>query len=208
MIFYSARIAVRTMAAISLMLLCHGAMAESPRVKLVTSVGDIILELDPEKAPKTVANFLQYVNEGFYSGTIFHRVIDGFMIQGGGFTEEFEQKETRDPIPNEASNGLKNVIGTIAMARTSDPNSATAQFFINVADNDSLNHTAPTTRGWGYAVFGHVVEGMDVVEKIKTMPTERRGPFEGVPVEPVIIEQAVALETVSADSPESGGDAP
>ncbi|MFO1435220.1 MAG: peptidylprolyl isomerase [Gammaproteobacteria bacterium] len=179
--------------------------AESPRVQLKTSMGDIVLELDAEKAPKSVANFLQYVNDGFYAGTIFHRVIDGFMIQGGGFTADFEQKPTRDPIENEATNGLKNVKGTIAMARTGEPHSATAQFFINVADNDFLNHTAPTPDGWGYAVFGKVVEGMDVVDKIRQTPTEQRGPFEGVPTTPVVIESATVLAnaapTVEAPAP-------
>lgn len=169
------------------------AYAETPRVQLHTSLGDIVVELDAEKAPKTVANFLQYVNDGFYTGTIFHRVIDGFMIQGGGFTAEFEQKETREPIENEAANGLKNTVGTIAMARTGEPHSATAQFFINVVDNDSLDHTAPTPDGWGYAVFGKVVEGMEVVDRIRQTPTEQRGPFQGVPVTPVVIESATVL---------------
>ncbi len=171
----------------------HAAAAESPRVELKTSLGSIVLELYPDKAPKTVANFIQYVNDGFYSDTIFHRVIDGFMIQGGGFTQDFDQKETRTPIENEAANGLQNKIGTIAMARTGDPHSASAQFFINVADNDFLNHTAPTPEGWGYTVFGKVVEGMDVVEKIRQVATERRGPFEGVPITPVVIESAQVL---------------
>jgi cyclophilin family peptidyl-prolyl cis-trans isomerase len=173
------------------------AHAESPRVQLKTSLGDIVLELDAEKAPKSVANFLQYVNDGFYAGTIFHRVIDGFMIQGGGFTADFEQKQTREAIENEAANGLKNTKGTIAMARTGEPNSATAQFFINVADNDSLNYTAPTPEGWGYAVFGKVVEGMDVVDQIRQVPTEQRGPFEGVPTTPVVIESATVLTNVA-----------
>jgi len=183
------------------------AAAEPPRVELKTSLGSIVLELYPDKAPKSVANFLQYVNDGFYDGTIFHRVIDGFMIQGGGFTPDFGQKETRAPIENEAANGLRNTIGTIAMARTGDPHSATAQFFINVADNDFLDHTAPTPQGWGYAVFGKVVEGMDVVDKIRQVATEQRGPFEGVPTTPVVIESArsLAVETAPAASNAEGG---
>jgi cyclophilin family peptidyl-prolyl cis-trans isomerase len=176
----------------------HVAAAESPRVELKTSLGNIVLELYPDKAPKTVANFIQYVNDGFYSGTIFHRVIDGFMIQGGGFTQDFDQKETREPIENEAANGLQNKTGTIAMARTGDPHSASAQFFINVADNDFLNHTAPTPEGWGYTVFGKVVEGMDVVDKIRQVATEQRGPFEGVPTTPVVIEAAQLLAVGAA----------
>ena len=153
----------------------HG--ADAPRVKLVTSMGEVVIELAPDKAPATVENFLTYVNDGFYDGTVFHRVIDGFMIQGGGFGPDFERKTTRPPIRNEADNGLKNDTGTVAMARTSDPHSATAQFFINVKDNDFLNHTAPNPRGWGYAVFGRVVEGMDVVESIKKVPTGNRGSY-------------------------------
>jgi len=183
------------------------AAAESPRVELKTGLGSIVLELYPDKAPKSVANFLQYVNDGFYDGTIFHRVIDGFMIQGGGFTPDFDQKETREPIENEAANGLQNTTGTIAMARTGDPHSATAQFFINVADNDFLNHTAPTPQGWGYAVFGKVVEGMDVVDKIRQVATEQRGPFEGVPATPVVIESArvLAAEAAPAAPATEGG---
>jgi peptidyl-prolyl cis-trans isomerase B (cyclophilin B) len=172
------------------------ALAEesAPRVRLVTSFGDIVLELNKEKAPKTVENFLSYVQEGFYSGTIFHRVIDGFMIQGGGFTQDFQKKPTHDPIENEADNGLKNDRGTIAMARTNAPHSATAQFFINVVDNDFLNHRSPTPRGWGYAVFGKVVEGMDVVDNIRRLPTGSGGPFrKDVPQSTVTIEQAVVL---------------
>lgn len=185
------------------------AAAESPRVELKTSLGSIVLELYPDKAPKSVANFLQYVNDGFYDGTVVHRVIDGFMIQGGGFTPDFDQKETREPIENEAANGLQNTIGTIAMARTGDPHSATAQFFINVADNDFLNHTAPTPQGWGYAVFGKVVEGMDVVDRIRQVSTEQRGPFEGVPTTPVVIESARALAVEAAPTaPSTEGGTP
>jgi cyclophilin family peptidyl-prolyl cis-trans isomerase len=169
--------------------------ASHPRVEMQTTMGNIVLELDPEKAPKTVANFLQYVNDGFYDGTIFHRVIDGFMIQGGGFTPEYQRKETRGSILNEADNGLKNKVGTIAMARTMDPHSATAQFFINVADNDFLDHQDKTPRGWGYAVFGHVVKGMDVVNKIKAIPTGPGGPFPSdVPQTPVIIKQVTEVK--------------
>jgi peptidyl-prolyl cis-trans isomerase B (cyclophilin B) len=173
----------------------------APRVRLVTSLGDIVVELDREKAPKTVDNFLSYVREGFYDGTIFHRVIDGFMIQGGGFTQDFVKKPTHAPIENEADNGLANARGTIAMARTSAPQSATAQFFINVVDNDFLNYQSPTPRGWGYAVFGKVVEGMDVVDKIRTTPTGPGGPFrKDVPRTPVVIEKAV-VETAAAPAP-------
>ncbi len=163
-------------------------------IKLNTNHGTIVLELDAEKAPKTVENFLQYAREGFYDGTIFHRVIDGFMIQGGGMEPGMREKPTRDPIPNEADNGLPNARGTIAMARTPDPHSATAQFFINVADNDFLNHRAPTPDGWGYCVFGKVVEGMDVVDKIKGVDTTTRGHHQDVPVEDVIIESVEIVE--------------
>jgi peptidyl-prolyl cis-trans isomerase B (cyclophilin B) len=175
------------------------ALAEdAPRVRLVTSFGDIVLELNQEKAPKSVENFLTYVKEGFYNGTIFHRVIDNFMIQGGGFTQDFKKKPTHDPITNEADNGLKNDRGTIAMARTNFPHSATAQFFINVVDNDFLNHRSPTPRGWGYAVFGKVVEGMDVVDNIRRLPTGSGGPFrKDVPKTPVIIEQAVVVSAAA-----------
>jgi len=168
------------------------AAAESPVVRLETSHGDIRIELNREKAPMTVANFLQYVESGFYDGTIFHRVIRGFMIQGGGYTPDYQRKPTGDPIRNEADNGLRNDRGTIAMARTADPHSATAQFFINVADNAFLNHQAKTRRGWGYAVLGRVVEGMETVEAIETLPTGPGGPFpKDVPAEAVVIERAV-----------------
>ena len=156
--------------------------------------GVIALELDDEKAPKSVANFLAYVKSGHYDGTIFHRVINGFMIQGGGFTPDMQQKPTNAPIENEAANGLKNDIYTIAMARTNEPHSASAQFFINVKNNDFLNHTAPTPRGWGYAVFGRVTSGQDVVDAIKGVPTGRRGYYDDVPLEAVVIEKAVALD--------------
>ncbi len=159
-------------------------------VKLQTNFGTITLDLDAEKAPETVANFLQYVNDGFYNGTIFHRVIDGFMIQGGGFMPDMMQKATRDTIKNEASNGLKNDIYTIAMARTPNPHSASSQFFINAADNGFLNFTYETPQGWGYCVFGKVVEGQDVIDKIRKVRTGNKAGHQDVPVEPVIIESA------------------
>ena len=163
------------------------------QVKLSTSKGEITLELDAAKAPSTVANFLQYVSDGFYAGTIFHRVIDNFMIQGGGLTEDMAQKTTRAPVQNEADNGLSNLTGTIAMARTNDPHSATAQFFINVSDNLFLNHRAKSGDGWGYCVFGKVTSGMDVVNAIKSSPTTRRGHMQDVPEEEVTIIEAVVL---------------
>ncbi len=159
-------------------------------IKLHTNKGVIALELDAEKAPETVKNFIAYVEAGHYDNTIFHRVIDGFMIQGGGFEPGMQQKDTQAPIKNEADNGLKNDKYTIAMARTSDPHSATAQFFINVKDNDFLNFQAPTGNGWGYCVFGKVVEGQDVVDAIKGVKTGRAGFHQDVPVEDVIIEKA------------------
>jgi len=159
-------------------------------IKLTTNLGAITLELDAAKAPKTVANFLAYVKAGHYDGTIFHRVIDGFMIQGGGFLPGMRQKPTNAPIENEAANGLKNLRGTIAMARTQEPHSATAQFFINVADNDFLDFRAPVGNGWGYCVFGRVVEGMDVVDKIKSVRTGSRGFHQDVPLEDIVIEKA------------------
>src|SRR5699024_4487194 len=158
------------------------------------SAGDILIELNQEKAPATVENFLTYVNDGFYDGTIFHRVIDNFMVQGGGFDAGMNQKKTRDPIKNEADNGLLNKQYTLAMARTNDPHSATAQFFINVADNDFLNFQAPTGNGWGYAVFGEVIEGSDVVDKIKGVETGSRGFHQDVPVETITIESATVVD--------------
>ena len=163
-------------------------------VTFKTNHGDITLELYADKAPKTVENFLSYVQEGFYDNTIFHRVIDGFMIQGGGMTPDMEQKETKAPIENEANNGVANEAGTIAMARTNDPHSATAQFFINVKDNDFLNFSSESMNGWGYCAFGKVTEGMDVVEKIKNVKTGNYGYHQDVPVEAVIIEKAVVSE--------------
>nr|WP_236555951.1 peptidylprolyl isomerase [Alcanivorax sp. S71-1-4] len=152
----------------------------APRVALETTEGTIVIELYPDKAPATVANFLQYVDDGFYDGTVFHRVIPRFMIQGGGFTRDYQQKETRTPVTNEADNGLRNERGTLAMARTSDPHSATAQFFINTVNNTNLNHRGKSPGGWGYAVFGKVVEGMDVVDRISALPTGR-GTLNGMP---------------------------
>ena len=160
-------------------------------VTLKTNFGDITLELFEDKAPKTVENFLAYVKEGFYDDTSVHRVIDGFMIQGGGFTADMDQKDTKDTIENEANNGVANEIGTIAMARTNDPHSATAQFFINVGNNSFLNHTSESVNGWGYCAFGKVTDGMDVVEKIKSVKTGSSGYHQDVPVEPVVIEKAV-----------------
>ncbi len=165
-----------------------------PLVKLETSMGEITLELYPDKAPATVANFLQYVKDGLYDGTIFHRVIPTFMIQGGGFDAQMNQKPTKAPVKNEADNGLKNEAYTVAMARTNVPDSATAQFFINVADNQFLNHTAKTPQGWGYAVFGKVIKGQDVVDKIKAVPTGNKGMHQNVPVEPVSIIKATVVE--------------
>ncbi|MFP3563147.1 peptidylprolyl isomerase [Paraburkholderia sp. IMGN_8] len=163
-------------------------------VELHTNHGVIKLELDAEKAPKSVENFLNYVKAGHYDNTVFHRVIDGFMIQGGGFEPGMKQKPTAEPITNEANNGLKNVNGSVAMARTNDPHSATAQFFINVNDNDFLNHSSPTPQGWGYAVFGKVVEGLDIVEKIKKVKTGSKGFHQDVPVDDVVIEKAVIVD--------------
>ena len=159
-----------------------------------TNYGDITVELNYDKAPKTAENFAQYVKDGFYDGTIFHRVIENFMIQGGGFEPGMAQKETRETIENEADNGLANDFGTLAMARTMDPHSASAQFFINIKDNDFLNHTAKTSQGWGYAVFGKVVEGMDVVDKIKNQATTMKDGHQDVPVDDIVIESAVLTD--------------
>lgn len=166
---------------------------------LETSFGDIAITLNHEQAPKSAANFEQYVRDGHYDGTLFHRVIPGFMIQGGGFDQDFNQKPTRDPVENEADNGLKNLTGTLAMARTQDPHSATAQFFINVADNDFLNHSGKSLQGWGYCVFGEVSEGMDVVERITAVDTTRRGMHADVPAEDVIIVRAYVKEEADAN---------
>ena len=184
---------LRPLLAAGFVALASGAMAQdkaaaAPRVLLATSVGDITVQLDPDKAPKTVANFLDYVKSGHYDGTVFHRVMDGFMIQGGGFTPEMTQKPTRAPIPLESRNGLKNERGTIAMARTSVPDSATSQFFINVVDNQRLDY--PNPDGNGYAVFGRVVAGMDVVDRIRKVETATKGGHQNVPVTPVLIRSA------------------
>jgi len=173
---------------------CSAALAQNPQVELRTSQGSIVVELYADKAPKTVANFLQYVKDGFYGGTIFHRVIDGFMIQGGGFDRDMREKsKTRAPIENEAGNGLKNNVGTLAMARTPNPHSASAQFFINLKDNDFLNYREPTTQGYGYAVFGKVTRGTEVVTRIAKVATANAGQHQNVPREPVIIESATII---------------
>ncbi|MCK5894674.1 MAG: peptidyl-prolyl cis-trans isomerase [Endozoicomonadaceae bacterium] len=164
-------------------------------VILHTTFGDITLKLDADKAPGTVKNFLEYVKKGHYDNTVFHRVINGFMIQCGGFSPDMQEKTSANPINNEADNGLKNVIGSIAMARTSDPHSATAQFFINVADNEFLNHTVKDDQGWGYTVFGQVIDGMDVVEKIKAVQTDNHGFHQDVPKEEIIIKSAEKVES-------------
>jgi peptidyl-prolyl cis-trans isomerase B (cyclophilin B) len=169
-------------------------------VTLKTNLGDIVIELDAQHAPNTVENFLSYAKNGFYDGTVFHRVIDGFMIQGGGFDKNMQQKPTHAPIRHEGKrDGMKNARGTIAMARTSDPHSATAQFFINVVDNDFLNFTSETDSGWGYCVFGKVTEGMDIVDKIKATPTQNHSGHQNVPKTPVVIEKVIINETANMD---------
>jgi peptidyl-prolyl cis-trans isomerase B (cyclophilin B) len=162
-------------------------------VEMRTSKGTMKIELYPDKAPKTVENFLRYARDGFYDGTVFHRVIQGFMIQGGGFTPDMSEKATRAPIQNEASNGLKNVRGSLAMARTNDPHSASAQFFINTVDNPFLDFQSETVQGWGYAVFGKVVEGLETLDAIKKVTTGNRGEYDDVPVDPVVIESVRVL---------------
>jgi len=163
------------------------------KVRLETTLGELVLELDEARAPKTAANFVDYVREGFYDGTLFHRVIDGFMVQGGGFLPGLQRKPTRAPIRNEANNGLRNLVGTIAMARTPDPHSASSQFFVNVADNAFLDFKAENDNGWGYCVFGQVVEGMDVVNRIKAVSTTTRAGQRDVPAEDVVIERATVV---------------
>lgn len=170
---------------------CLAASSAMPKVRIVTTQGDIVVQLNDKKAPITVRNFLEYVKSDFYSGTIFHRVVPGFVIQGGGYTIDNKARQTRPPIPIESRNGLKNVRGTIAMARTSDPASATSQFFINLVNNNNLN---ATRTGWGYTVFGHVVSGMNVVDKIASLPTAPAGPFRHAPVTPVVIKQVVLIQ--------------
>jgi len=188
------RLIVTAAILLTLIAAAPSAFAENPKVQIRTSKGAITVELYRDKAPKTVDNFLTYVDEGFYEGTIFHRVIEGFMIQGGGFGQNMRKKSTHAAIENEADNGLKNERGTLAMARTSDPNSATAQFFINHKDNDFLNHTSKDPRGWGYAVFGRVTDGMGVVDEIAAAPTGPGGPFpKDVPLETIVIEKVSRL---------------
>lgn len=162
----------------------------STRIKFSTTMGNLTLELEDEKAPQTVANFVQYIDDDFYAGTIFHRVIDGFMIQGGGLDSEMNSKQTRSPIKNEADNGLSNLVGTVAMARTNDPHSATAQFFVNVKDNHFLDHKSPSPDGWGYCVFGRVIDGMDTVNAIKKVPTGSSGSMRDVPTDTIEIVSA------------------
>lgn len=196
----SRRLAIAGMLAGALALSPLAALAQSSpaakpkaeRVQFTTSAGKFTVEVYPDAAPKTVANFLEYVKSGFYAGTIFHRVINGFMIQGGGFDREMNEKPTRAPIPLEARNGLKNKAGTIAMARTSDPNSATAQFFVNVVDNPNLDYPAPD--GNGYAVFGKVIDGMDTIDRIKVAPTTAYGPMRNVPATPIVIQSASIVQ--------------
>jgi cyclophilin family peptidyl-prolyl cis-trans isomerase len=173
--------------------LIGSAFAQNPRVEMKTNRGLIQIELYQDKAPKTVANFLQYAKEGYYTGTLFHRVIDNFMVQGGGFDKDMREKRTRGPIENEATNQLKNEFGTLAMARTSAPHSASAQFFINLKHNEFLNFREPTTQGFGYAVFGRVVQGMDIVAAIAKMRTGRAGTHSDVPIEPIIIEAITVI---------------
>ena len=190
---------LRTLVAATALLASVSALAANPQVEMKTSLGTIVIELDAEKAPATVQNFVQYVKERHYDGTVFHRVIPGFMIQGGGFDADFRQKPTRAPVKNEAANGLKNDVGTLAMARTADPHSATAQFFINVADNASLNFRFPTAEGYGYTVFGKVTKGMDVVQRIVKVQTgPGPAPHRDVPVKPVVIESARVIEAKPA----------
>jgi len=192
---------LRTIGAVLALLVSIHAGAANPQVELKTSMGAVVIELYPDKAPATVENFLQYVKDGHFEGTTFHRVIPGFMIQGGGFTPDFKEKPSRKPVRNEAANGLKNTTGTLAMARTPDPHSATAQFFINVSDNDFLNFRFPTAEGYGYTVFGKVVKGMDVVERIVKVQTgPGPAPHANVPVKPIVIEQARLV--APADKPE------
>ena len=186
------RLILISLAAITLSLNVY---AQNPQVEMRTSMGVIVLELQPENAPNTVQNFLQYAKEGFYNGTIFHRVIGDFMIQGGGFTPDLQQKKTRDAIKHEGGNGLKNQVGTVAMARTADPHSATSQFFINVVDNQMLDFRGPGPQEIGYTVFGRVVKGLDVVNKIRGVQTTAKGSHQNVPVQAVMIERVTLLET-------------
>jgi peptidyl-prolyl cis-trans isomerase A (cyclophilin A) len=196
-LFRSYRAVITALAGV--FLFTTGTAHAEPRVEFKTNQGSFVVDLDSAKAPKTVDNFLKYVQSGFYNGTIFHRVIDGFMIQGGGFTPDLNQKPTNPPVVSEAQNGLKNQTYTIAMARTSDPDSATAQFFINVSDNDFLNHSAPTAQGWGYTVFGKVISGTQTIDRIRKTPTmvastPRSGRMQNVPTTAVVIESATVLK--------------
>ncbi len=179
------------------------ALAANPKVEMKTSLGTLVIELYPENAPKTVENFVQYVKDGFYDGTIFHRVIPGFMIQGGGFNAGLQQKPARPAIRNEAGNGLRNAVGTVAMARTADPHSATAQFFINVSENDFLDFKSPDDKGYGYTVFGRIASGMEVVQKIVQVPTGSLGPHQNMPRQPVVIERARLLQEPAAQPQKS-----
>ncbi len=191
-----------TLATIALALSC-AAQAQNPKVEMRTSMGVITLELQPENAPETVKNFLQYVKDGFYNGTIFHRVIADFMIQGGGFTADMAQKKTRDPVKHEGGNGLTNQVGTIAMARTADPNSGTSQFFINVVDNQMLNFRGPGPQEIGYTVFGRVTNGLDVVNKIRNVQTTSKGSHQNVPVQTITIEKVTLLEPAAKPAAKS-----
>ena len=184
---------IRLIALLLALLLPATALAANPKVEMKTTLGTIVIELYPENAPKTVENFLQYVKDGFYDGTIFHRVIPGFMAQGGGFTPNLQQKPVREPIRNEAGNGLRNATGTLAMARTADPHSATAQFFINVSENDFLDFKSADAKGYGYTVFARVTSGMEVVQKMIKVPTASVGPHQNVPRQPIVIEKARLL---------------
>jgi cyclophilin family peptidyl-prolyl cis-trans isomerase len=192
-----------TTCTIALLLVTSNAFATNPKVRMETTQGTVIIELYPDKAPVTVENFLRYVNEGKYEGTIFHRVIKGFMNQGGGFTQELKRVDRHGPIINEADNGLSNKRGTIAMARTGDPNSATNQFFINTVDNANLDHTSKTPRGWGYCVFGTVVDGMDVMDRIADLPTGPRAPIPGssIPQTDVVILKTSVIEQADKQKP-------
>jgi peptidyl-prolyl cis-trans isomerase B (cyclophilin B) len=182
---------------VTLCALSINAQAQNPQVEMRTSMGVIVLELQPENAPETVKNFLQYVKDGFYNGTIFHRVIADFMIQGGGFTPDMQQKKTRDPIKHEGGNALRNQVGTIAMARTAEPNSATSQFFINVVDNQMLDFRGPGAQEIGYCVFGRVTKGLDVVNKIRNVQTTTRGGHQNVPLQTVTIEKVTLIEAAA-----------
>jgi cyclophilin family peptidyl-prolyl cis-trans isomerase len=191
---------IRIFALLIALAVAPAAFASNPKVELKTSLGSVVIDLYPENAPQTVENFLQYVKDGFYDGTVFHRVIPGFMVQGGGFTRNLQQKPTRPAIRNEAGNGLRNAVGTVAMARTKDPHSATAQFFINVADNDFLDFKSPDENGYGYTVFGRVSSGMDVVQKMLQVPTATVGPHQNVPRTPIVIENARLIDAAPAKS--------